>query len=80
MYLPDRDSTGSGYHQELARELSDFLVPVLERQGGMKSLADVYCLFNRARGVGKYPSICIPYGLHLTINCSVDIARRLVQG
>ncbi|CAM0137254.1 Vacuolar protein-sorting-associated protein 36 [Umbelopsis sp. WA50703] len=46
-----KDSTGSGYHQELARELSDFLVPVLERQGGMKSLADVYCLFNRARGV-----------------------------
>ncbi|KAJ2957697.1 hypothetical protein NQZ79_g6651 [Umbelopsis isabellina] len=46
-----KDSTGSSYHQELARELSDFLVPVLERQGGMKSLADVYCLFNRARGV-----------------------------
>ncbi|KAG2176999.1 hypothetical protein INT43_007653 [Umbelopsis isabellina] len=46
-----KDSTGSSYHQELARELSDFLVPVLDRQGGMKSLADVYCLFNRARGV-----------------------------
>ncbi|KAH8548261.1 EAP30/Vps36 family-domain-containing protein [Umbelopsis sp. PMI_123] len=46
-----RDSTGSSYHQELARELAEFLVPILDRQGGMKSLADVYCLFNRARGV-----------------------------
>jgi hypothetical protein len=49
-----RDSTGSSYHQELARELAEFLVPILDRQGGMKSLADVYCLFNRARGVGKF--------------------------
>lgn len=53
MLAVQRDSTGSSYHQELARELADFLVPILERQGGMKSLADVYCLFNRARGVGK---------------------------
>ncbi|KAI9282459.1 EAP30/Vps36 family-domain-containing protein [Umbelopsis sp. AD052] len=68
-----RDSTGSSYHQELARELADFLVPILERQGGMKSLADVYCLFNRARGVALispedlYKASCQFDTLHLPV-------------
>ena len=33
-----------------ASQLADFLVPRIDRAGGMMPLPDVYCLFNRARG------------------------------
>jgi ESCRT-II complex subunit VPS36 len=39
------------YHQELARELSDFLSAILDKAGGMMSLVDIYCMYNRARGI-----------------------------
>ena len=44
--------TGSHYHTQLARQLVDFLrlSGRLARAGGMMTLTDVYCLFNRARG------------------------------
>ncbi|KAG1471858.1 hypothetical protein G6F56_001882 [Rhizopus delemar] len=45
-----KDSAGSIYHQELARELTDFLGKLFKQDHDMKSLTDVYCLFNRARG------------------------------
>ncbi|KAI7881221.1 EAP30/Vps36 family-domain-containing protein [Mucor mucedo] len=45
-----RGTAGSIYHQELARELADFLAKLF-KQDDIKSLTDVYCLFNRARGV-----------------------------
>ena len=40
------------YYQTLARQLSDFLRrrDRLKEAGGMMTLTDVYCLFNRARG------------------------------
>lgn len=41
---------GARYHTELSRQLADFLEGPLARCGGMISLPDVYCLFNRARG------------------------------
>lgn len=31
----------------------EFILPIVEREGGTMSLMDVYCVFNRARGVGK---------------------------
>ncbi|KAJ3045983.1 Vacuolar protein-sorting-associated protein 36, partial [Rhizoclosmatium hyalinum] len=43
--------TGDAYTQELAKELSDFLHRVLPRYSGILPLTDLYCLFNRARGV-----------------------------
>ncbi|KAL1921786.1 uncharacterized protein VTP21DRAFT_10428 [Calcarisporiella thermophila] len=46
-----KDSAGAAYHRELSKELAEFLSVVLEREGGMKSLTDIYCIFNRARGV-----------------------------
>ncbi|KAI8136680.1 EAP30/Vps36 family-domain-containing protein [Fennellomyces sp. T-0311] len=46
-----RGATGSMYHQELARELSEFLSKILNEQDSMKSLTDLYCIFNRVRGV-----------------------------
>eukprot|EP00884_Botryococcus_braunii_P022124 jgi/Botrbrau1/8596/Bobra.0380s0017.1 len=53
-----RESAGALFHQQLARQLADFLLgrPVagepscLEKAGGIMPLPDVYCLFNRARG------------------------------
>jgi len=51
------------YHEVTARQVADFLIPKLRKRaasgksssgasnsGGMMSLTDVYCLFNRARG------------------------------
>ncbi|CAG8600151.1 9918_t:CDS:10 [Dentiscutata erythropus] len=46
-----KDSAGSTYHKELARQLAEFLDNLLEKENGMMSLTDIYCLFNRARGV-----------------------------
>ncbi|KAK9843451.1 hypothetical protein WJX81_003206 [Elliptochloris bilobata] len=43
-------TAGALYHQELSRQLADFLRPRIERAGGMMPLPDVFCLFNRARG------------------------------
>ena len=45
-----KQSAGSLYHQQLARELADFAAPHVARAGGMVALTDVYCLLNRARG------------------------------
>lgn len=43
-------SAGARYHQELSRQLADFLTGPLAAAGGVMLLPDVYCLFNRARG------------------------------
>ncbi|XP_010243828.1 PREDICTED: vacuolar protein sorting-associated protein 36 isoform X2 [Nelumbo nucifera] len=45
-----KESAGALYHQQLSRQLADFVRIPLERAGGMIALIDVYCLFNRARG------------------------------
>lgn len=48
-----RETHGSGsvYHKELSKELAVFLEKPLQKAGGMMTLADVYCRFNRARGM-----------------------------
>ncbi|KAF5446392.1 hypothetical protein F2P56_032024 [Juglans regia] len=45
-----KESAGALYHQQLSRQLADFVRIPLERAGGMMNLIDVYCHFNRARG------------------------------
>ncbi|KZV54428.1 vacuolar protein sorting-associated protein 36-like [Dorcoceras hygrometricum] len=45
-----KESAGALYHQQLSRQLADFVKKPLERAGGMMNLIDIYCLFNRARG------------------------------
>ncbi|XP_073125351.1 vacuolar protein sorting-associated protein 36 [Henckelia pumila] len=45
-----KESAGALYHQQLSRQLADFVKKPLERAGGMINLIDIYCLFNRARG------------------------------
>ena len=48
-----RETHGSGtnYHVELAKQLATFLEKPLSECGGMMTLADVYCRYNRARGM-----------------------------
>ncbi|KAL3814716.1 hypothetical protein ACJIZ3_015984 [Penstemon smallii] len=45
-----KESAGALYHQQLSRQLADFVKKPLERAGGMINMIDIYCLFNRARG------------------------------
>ncbi|KAJ3669008.1 hypothetical protein LUZ60_010958 [Juncus effusus] len=45
-----KETAGALYHQQLSRQLADFVKVPLEKAGGMIALVDVYCLFNRARG------------------------------
>lgn len=46
-----RENAGSAYYQQLARQLAEFLEAHMPRNGGIMTLSDIYCLFNRARGV-----------------------------
>ncbi|GAB6033260.1 Vacuolar protein-sorting-associated protein 36 [Chamberlinius hualienensis] len=43
--------TGSVYYRELAKQLAKFIEQPLKDAGGMMVLTDVYCRFNRARGL-----------------------------
>eukprot|EP00731_Ephydatia_muelleri_P031182 Em0022g696a len=43
--------SGSAYHKELAKQLVTFLDKPLQESGGMMTLSDVYCRYNRARGL-----------------------------
>eukprot|EP00795_Rhopilema_esculentum_P000583 gene583-10272_t len=43
--------TGVTYHEELAKQLASFLKDVIEKEGGVMTLTEVYCRFNRARGM-----------------------------
>lgn len=45
-----KETAGALYHQQLSRQLADFVKVPVQRAGGMLALVDVYCLFNRARG------------------------------
>ena len=45
-----KSAAGSEYHTLLARQLVDFLLKPLKRCGGMMTLTDIYCFYNKARG------------------------------
>ncbi|KAI5073533.1 hypothetical protein GOP47_0011546 [Adiantum capillus-veneris] len=45
-----KETAGALYHQQLSRQLADFVYGPLQKAGGMLALVDIYCLFNRARG------------------------------
>uniref|UniRef100_K3WPY1 Vacuolar protein-sorting-associated protein 36 n=1 Tax=Globisporangium ultimum (strain ATCC 200006 / CBS 805.95 / DAOM BR144) TaxID=431595 RepID=K3WPY1_GLOUD len=46
-----RENAGGAYYQQLARQLAEFLGAYMPRNGGIMTLSDIYCMFNRARGV-----------------------------
>lgn len=45
-----KQTAGALFHQQLARQLSDFLTKPLEQSHGLMTLTDAFCLYNRARG------------------------------
>lgn len=45
------DMAGDLYHRELSKQISLFLDPTLPFHGGILPLTDLYCMYNRARGV-----------------------------
>lgn len=46
-----RALAGGLYLEELARQVAAFMAPRLRAAGGLAPLADVYCAYNRARGL-----------------------------
>lgn len=48
-----KETHGSGthYHMQLAREISDTMLPILNKHNGIVLLTDAYCMINRARGL-----------------------------
>lgn len=72
-----REMAGSAYAEELARQLGDFVSKLLERrQTPLLTLADVYCVYNRARGSNlvsphdlyQAARLCEPLGLPIILN------------
>ena len=49
-YRGSSSSSDDEYTTTLARQLADFLRPRLKAAGGLLTLTDVYCIYNRARG------------------------------
>jgi ESCRT-II complex subunit VPS36 len=45
-----KKSAGNLFHQQLARQLAEFLPVHLAKSHGIMALTDAYCLYNRARG------------------------------
>ncbi|KAJ3297430.1 Vacuolar protein-sorting-associated protein 36, partial [Blyttiomyces sp. JEL0837] len=78
-----KETTGDSYSQELAKELADFLDKVMVRYGGMIALTDLYCIFNRARGVVvnclRDCDSCIDYGNSTADYCDDAIATRIME-
>eukprot|EP00892_Ulva_mutabilis_P009863 jgi/Ulvmu1/7249/UM035_0036.1 len=46
-----KSSAGKQYHEQLSRELAFFLQQHLSKEKGMMVLHDIFCVFNRARGM-----------------------------
>ncbi|GMF65041.1 unnamed protein product [Phytophthora lilii] len=46
-----RENAGAAYYEQLARQLAEYLSDHMPKNGGIMTLSDIYCMFNRARGV-----------------------------
>ncbi|KAL7542034.1 hypothetical protein ACHAXR_011467 [Thalassiosira sp. AJA248-18] len=70
--------SGSVYHKQLARQLADFLHlnDKLTKAGGMMTLTDVYCLFNRARGTNMISPEDLIKALDLMKELKLGISKR----
>lgn len=72
-----KESAGALYHQQLSRQLADFVKIPLERSGGMINLIDVYCVFNRARGTELISPEDLLQACSLWKNVDVPVMLRL---
>lgn len=70
--------SGSAYHKQIARQLVDFLRhnDKLTKSGGMMTLTDVYCLFNRARGTNMISPEDLLKALDLMKELNLGISKR----
>jgi len=70
--------SGSVYHKQLARQLVDFLRhnDKLTKAGGMMTLTDVYCLFNRARGTNMISPEDLIKALDLMKELNLGVSKR----
>ena len=69
---------GSAYHKQLARQLVDFLryKDKLSQAGGMMTLTDVYCLFNRARATNMISPEDLLKAIDLMKEMSLGLSKR----
>ncbi|GAA5870527.1 hypothetical protein JCM3774_003700 [Rhodotorula dairenensis] len=79
----DLVSDSKQYHQELARELAEVLRKgtVMEKHGGIVGLDEVWCLWNRARGVAlvspKDLRLAAPYLPQYSLSHSAAVRLRV---
>ena len=73
-----QSGSGSAYHKQLARQLVDFLRhnDKLTKAGGMMTLTDVYCLFNRARGTNMISPEDLIKAIDLMKELNLGISKR----
>jgi ESCRT-II complex subunit VPS36 len=73
-----KKQAGSTYHKQLARQVVDFLRhgDKLTKAGGMMTLTDVYCLFNRARGTNMIAPEDLLKAVDLTKEMNLGISKR----
>ena len=45
-----KSSAGRDFHLQLAREICDYIHPILAKSGGMLPILDAFTMYNRARG------------------------------
>jgi ESCRT-II complex subunit VPS36 len=64
------------YHTLIARQLADFLVPKLKKTGGILTLTDVFCLFNRARGTNLISPEDLVQAMKLTRELNLQVQLR----
>lgn len=80
--LSKKQAAGGGgkgvYYQTLARQLCDFLRHGnrLIEAGGMMTLTDVYCLFNRARGTNMIAPEDLLKALHWMKELNLGMSKR----
>ena len=65
------------YYETLARQLADFLLPKLKTTGGIMTLTDAYCLFNRSRA----SNLISPEDLIQAVDClerlGIELSKRV---
>ncbi|GKZ00776.1 hypothetical protein MPSEU_001029400 [Mayamaea pseudoterrestris] len=77
--LPKSDFAGrmDTYYETLARQLADFILPKLKATGGVMTLTDSYCLFNRSRA----SNLISPEDLVKAVDClerlGIELSKRV---
>ncbi len=79
-----KQTAGALFHQQLARQLSDFLTKPLQQNGGILTLTDAYCMYNRARGTDlispedMYRACSLFESLHLNMTLKTFASKVIV--